>query len=80
MYSFRELADGVHFVQSFREFVRYCLAFRHAHQPPGTALSHSSFSPNIEHHLIWTNPQTKQVIVVTIQSNVIELEGAIHSE
>jgi hypothetical protein len=75
-----EKIDSHHFCQSLGKFIRHRLTFCHAYQPACSTLSYRTFPPHIENHLVRANPQTEQVIVVSVQPNVVELESAVRAK
>ncbi len=75
--SVRKIFDTEHIGQFLRELVGHGLAFRHTHQCTSPVFRSRSFSPHIEYYVMWTNTEAKQVLVLTVQSNVVELESAV---
>ena len=79
-YSLGKLCNAFHVVKPLRKFVRHRLPFCHAHQPTSSVFGHCSLTPHFENHLVRANPQAKQVIVVSVQPNVVELESAVRAK
>ena len=78
--SLGKLCNAFHVVKPLRKFVRHRLPFCHAHQPASSAFGHCSLTPHFENHLVRANPQAKQVIVISVQPNMVELESAVRTK
>ena len=54
--------------------------FCHANQSTGPIFSHSALSPHFEDYLIRTNSQTKQVVIIPVHADVVELKRSVGAE
>ncbi len=71
----RQFADVAKIFSLFRQFEGHRLPFSHAHKTPSLLFGKRAFAPSAKHNRRRAYAKAKQVLVVSIQSDVIELEA-----